>query len=68
MALSEDLVVKLGPARVSELVQEGSAQPFEPMPGRAMKDWAQVPPPDGDPLSAWTAPAEEARAFLPATP
>jgi TfoX/Sxy family transcriptional regulator of competence genes len=40
----EQLVVKLPPARLTELVEAGEAQPFEPMPGRAMKGWVIVSP------------------------
>ena len=57
----EQLVVKLPPARLTEMVAAGHAQPFEPMPGRAMNGWVVVSPSvDWPPLVA------EARAFVEA--
>jgi TfoX/Sxy family transcriptional regulator of competence genes len=54
-----ELVVKLGRARVDELVAAGRAAPFDPSGrGRPMKDWALVGAPDDD----WLALADEARA------
>jgi TfoX/Sxy family transcriptional regulator of competence genes len=54
-----ELVVRLGRARVDELVAAGRARPFDPSGrGRAMKDWAQVPEPADD----WLTLAEEAKA------
>ena len=35
----EQLVVKLPPARLTELVGAGDGQPFEPMEGRRMNGW-----------------------------
>ena len=35
----EQLVVKLPPARLTELVEAGDGQPFEPMEGRRMNGW-----------------------------
>lgn len=58
-----EIVVKLGAARVGELVAAGTTAPFEPMPGRAMKDWAQAPCPH-DTIGAWMALAEEARRYV----
>ena len=55
-----ELVVKLGRERVDELVASGRATRFDPMGGRPMRDWAQVPPPDGD-LRPWVELAEEAK-------
>jgi hypothetical protein len=54
-----DLVVRLGRERVDALVSGGSAVRFDPMGGRPMRDWAQVPPP-GE-LGPWVALAEEAK-------
>jgi hypothetical protein len=58
-----DLVVKLGRERVDELVAAGRATRFDPMGGRPMRDWAQVPAPDGD-IAGWVALAEEAKLLL----
>ena len=35
----QGVFLKLGQARASALLAAGSVQPFEPMPGRAWKDW-----------------------------
>jgi hypothetical protein len=58
-----DLVVKLGRERVDELVAAGRATRFDPMGGRPMRDWAQVPAGVGD-LAGWVALAEEAKLAL----
>jgi len=57
----DQLVVKLPPARLTELVEAGQAAPFEPMEGRAMNGWVVA----GDP-EQWSGLAEEARAFVAA--
>lgn len=61
----DDLVVKLGTERTAELVACGDAVPFDPSGrGMAMKAWSLVSQPDsGDPVAAWVAFAEEAKAF-----
>jgi TfoX/Sxy family transcriptional regulator of competence genes len=52
------LVVKLGRARVDELIAGGRAAPFDPSGrGRPMRDWALV----AEPADDWAALAEEAR-------
>jgi hypothetical protein len=62
-----DLVVKLGADRVAEMAHAGEAAQFEPMAGRPMGGWAQVPPADGgNPVAAWVALAEEAKAEVAA--
>src|SRR4051794_41960540 len=38
----EQLVVKLPPARLTELVEAGEGQPVEPMGGRRMNGWVVV--------------------------
>ena len=58
-----ELVVKLGRERVDELVAAGRATRFDPLGGRPMRGWAQVPAPDGD-LAAWVALAEEAKLLV----
>ena len=57
----EQLVVKLPPARLTELVEAGQAQPFEPMEGRPMNGWIVL----GD-SADWSPLVEEARAFVAA--
>src|SRR3954447_19586662 len=55
------LVVKLPPARLTELVEAGDGQPFEPMEGRRMNGWILV----GGSID-WPPVIEEARAFVAA--
>ena len=55
----EQLVLKLPPDRLQELVGAGSAQPFEPMEGRAMNGWVVV-----DRSADWPGLTDEARAFV----
>lgn len=60
----EDLVAKLGAERVQDLIATGAATAFDPMGGRPMTAWAQIPPPDGDPVAGWLVYAEEAKQFV----
>jgi hypothetical protein len=53
-------VAKLPRARVEQLVQLGSARPFDPGHGRLMKEWIEL---DGAEAS-WISLAREARAFV----
>jgi TfoX N-terminal domain len=55
----DQLVLKLPPERLRELVAAGTATQFEPMEGRPMNGWVVV-----DPAADWTALAEEARGFV----
>jgi len=55
----EQLVLKLPQERLRELIEGGTAQPFEPMEGRAMNGWVVV-----DPSADWPALTEQARAFV----
>ena len=48
-------------ARLTELVDAGVGQPFEPMPGRAMNGWVVVAE-----TAEWPPLIEEARAFVAA--
>ena len=58
----DDIVVKLGPDRVNELVEADQASVFQPRGYGPMNNWAVVPPPDsGDPVAAWVELAEEAK-------
>jgi len=43
MVVDRRLVVKLPAPRVTALVAARKGQPFEPRPGRAMKEWLSVP-------------------------
>ena len=58
----DQLVVKLPPVRLTELVEGGRAHPFEPMEGRAMNGWVVV----GEPAAEWPGVVEEARTFVAA--
>lgn len=53
----EKFVVKLSKARVSELVESGVGQFFDPGKGRLMKEWLEV----NAPSRRWLALAREAR-------
>lgn len=57
----EQLVVKVPAERAAELVGAGQAQPFEPMPGRAMNGWVVVAE-----TADWPSLVEEARDFVAA--
>jgi hypothetical protein len=57
-----ELLIKLPPERLGELKADG-ARDFTPM-GRRMNGWVKVPEPDGDAVAAWTALADEAKAFV----
>jgi TfoX/Sxy family transcriptional regulator of competence genes len=55
----EQLVTKLPPDRLQELVSSGRAEPFEPMAGRPMNGWVIV-----DPSTDWPSLVEEAREYV----
>jgi TfoX/Sxy family transcriptional regulator of competence genes len=55
----EQLVLKLPPARIEELVAAGSGTPFEPMEGRPMNGWIVV-----DSTADWGTLSRDARAFV----
>jgi hypothetical protein len=58
----DDIVVKLGPERVHEMVDAAQASVFQPGGHAPMWNWAVVPPTDsGDPVEAWLVLAEEAK-------
>jgi hypothetical protein len=59
-----ELVVRLPPARVSELSAAGVGAPFDPGMGRPSKGWLSVPPGAGD----WQRLAEEGLAFAGTLP
>jgi hypothetical protein len=54
-------VVKLPRARVNALVAAGEGRPFEPGPGRVMKEWLELGTTSGQ---DWAQLAEEALAFV----
>jgi hypothetical protein len=57
----DQLVLKLPPDRLAELVAAGTAEPFEPMEGRPMNGWVVVAP-----SADWAPLADQARAFVEA--
>jgi hypothetical protein len=59
------LVVKLPRQRVDALIAAGHGRPFEPGPGRVMKEWLELSAASGQ---DWTSLAEEALAFVADTP
>ena len=60
LSSSGTLVVKLPRHRVDALVAATQGTPFEPGPGRVMKEWLELSPASGQ---NWTSLAEEALAF-----
>jgi TfoX/Sxy family transcriptional regulator of competence genes len=58
---NDQLVVKLPPARLTELVSSGEGQVFEPMEGRPMNGWLLLAP-----STEWDSLVAEARAFVEA--
>lgn len=63
MRWADGLVVKRDAATVSAEIAAGRGEPFEPMPGRAMKEWLLLGP-DAD----WGEAARAAHAFLSGRP
>ena len=61
MLVKDRLVVKLPAARVSELVDTGVGERFDPGHGRIQKEWLSVV---GDDPEAWRALATESEAFV----
>jgi TfoX/Sxy family transcriptional regulator of competence genes len=57
---NDQLVVKLPPARLTELVDAGRATPFEPMEGRRMNGWVLV----GEPATEWPGIVQEAQTYV----
>jgi hypothetical protein len=55
----DQLVVKLSPTRIEEIVGAGEAVQFEPMTGRPMNGWVVA-----EPTADWVALAAEAHAFV----
>jgi hypothetical protein len=60
MMVKGRFVAKLPRARVDDIVAAGFGRPFEPAPGRVMKEWVSVDA-DGPP---WIPLAREAYAFV----
>jgi hypothetical protein len=56
---SGDLIVKLPRSRVTELIDDGDAQPFAPA-GRVFKEWALLPDRDAE---QWRSLLAEARTY-----
>ena len=61
MLVKDRLVVKLPAARVSELVETGVGERFDPGHGRIQKEWLSVV---GDESDVWRALATESEAFV----
>ena len=59
------LVLKLPAARAAGLVATGEAVPFEPSPGRLMREWVafEPSPPPADDHSRWRDLMDDARAY-----
>ena len=65
MLVKDRLVVKLPSARVTELVEDGVGERFDPGHGRIQKEWLSVSGSDPD---QWRALATEAEAFVAGRP
>jgi hypothetical protein len=61
MLVKGRLVVKLSAARVSDLVEAGTGERFDPGHGRIQKEWLSVA---GDDPEQWRALATESEAFV----
>jgi hypothetical protein len=61
MLVKDRLVVKLPAARVTELVEAGVGERFDPGHGRIQKEWLSV---SGDDPDQWRTLASEAEAFV----
>jgi hypothetical protein len=59
------LVLKLPAARAADLVVAGEALPFEPSPGRRMREWVALEPspPPADDHARWRELMADARAY-----
>lgn len=66
MLTKAGFVVKLPRARAEELVRARAATPFEPSPGRLMKEWLVSRSEPGPGAAGWIALAREAYAFVAA--
>lgn len=63
-ATGDDLVVKLPAARVAALIATGVGRPCEPRPGRPMRQWICLAPPDEASCTAYLLEAREFVASL----
>ena len=61
MLVKGGLVVKLPAARVSELIENGVGERFDPGHGRIQKEWLAV---NGDDAADWRALATESEAYV----
>jgi hypothetical protein len=66
MVVRGRLVVKLPAARAAELTEAGDAVPFEPRPGRLMREWVMVDPPASSDDGGWRRLIEDAGDYVAA--
>jgi hypothetical protein len=62
LSSKEEFVVKLPKSRVEEMVRSRVGHPFQPGPGRVMKEWLAIPVSEKD--ADWTELAREACSFV----
>ncbi|MEP6598871.1 MAG: hypothetical protein ABJB98_05415 [Actinomycetota bacterium] len=62
------LVLKLPAERVTALVVDGFGEPFEPRPGRRLKQWVSLDVPQPPLQSRWHELTAEARVFVGGEP
>jgi hypothetical protein len=66
MVVRGRLVVKLPAARAAELTGAGDAIPFEPRPGRQMREWVMIDPPVSSDHGEWRRLIEDAGDYVTA--
>jgi TfoX/Sxy family transcriptional regulator of competence genes len=66
MVVRGRLVVKLPEAQAAELTEEGDAIPFEPRPGRLMREWVMIDPPATADHGEWRHLIEDAGDYVTA--
>ena len=66
MVVRGRLVVKLPADRAAEMTEAGEAVPFEPRPGRLMREWVMVDPPASSDHGRWRRLIEDAGEYVAA--
>jgi hypothetical protein len=69
MVVRGRLVVKVPAAQATTLIAEGRGVAFEPSPGRRLREWVMVEPPEeGDDEDGWPALVDDAHRYVAAPP
>jgi hypothetical protein len=64
MVVRGRLVVKLPATQAAEMTDAGDAIPFEPRPGRLMREWVMVDPPASSDVGGWRRLIEDAGEYV----